>query len=186
MSGDVGQLFEAYHDSLVRMLWRRTGDRDRAEDIAVADEADAGARPADLPDQVLVAVAVEDAHDEVFHVSPKSFGHVAHVLRRARVDVNDVGGLRADGEDAIAKNRDRARLIAGESFIHREHNGIGKENVCGGGHLDSFQMFLSRSRLWLTAQFGAYSGAPPYGRTVCCISSGVIRMIWTSCFSGPG
>ena len=31
---DIGELFQLYHASLVRMIYRRTGDRDRAEDLA--------------------------------------------------------------------------------------------------------------------------------------------------------
>ena len=34
MTADLTQLFEQYYESLVRMLYRRTGDRDRAEDLA--------------------------------------------------------------------------------------------------------------------------------------------------------
>ena len=34
MTADLAQLFELYYASLVRMLYRRTGDRDRAEDLA--------------------------------------------------------------------------------------------------------------------------------------------------------
>lgn len=58
MSGDVGRLFEAYHDSLVRMLWRRTGDRDRAEDIAQETFARAVAAPPRNPRPWLFAVAL--------------------------------------------------------------------------------------------------------------------------------
>jgi RNA polymerase sigma-70 factor, ECF subfamily len=58
MSGDVGRLFEAYHDSLVQMLWRRTGDRDRAEDIAQETFARAVATPPRNPRPWLFAVAL--------------------------------------------------------------------------------------------------------------------------------
>jgi len=34
MTADLAQLFEQYYASLVRMLYRRVGDRDRAEDLA--------------------------------------------------------------------------------------------------------------------------------------------------------
>ena len=34
MTADLTQLFEQHYESLVRMLYRRTGDRDRAEDLA--------------------------------------------------------------------------------------------------------------------------------------------------------
>lgn len=69
MSGDVGGLFEAYHESLVRMLWRRTGDRDRAEDIAQETFARAVATPPRNPRPWLFAVALnlvrEDARKEL-------------------------------------------------------------------------------------------------------------------------
>lgn len=58
MSGDVGGLFEVYHESLVRMLWRRTGDRDRAEDIAQETFARAVASPPRNPRPWLFAVAL--------------------------------------------------------------------------------------------------------------------------------
>lgn len=69
MTGDIGQLFEAYHDSLLRMLWRRTGDRDRAEDIAQETFARAVAAPPRNPRPWLFAVALnlvrEDARKQV-------------------------------------------------------------------------------------------------------------------------
>jgi RNA polymerase sigma-70 factor (ECF subfamily) len=58
MTGDVGQLFETYHESLVRMLWRRTGDRDRAEDIAQETFARAVVAPPRNPRPWLFAVAL--------------------------------------------------------------------------------------------------------------------------------
>ena len=58
MTGDVAQLFETYHESLVRMLWRRTGDRDRAEDIAQETFARAVVAPPRNPRPWLFAVAL--------------------------------------------------------------------------------------------------------------------------------
>lgn len=58
MTGDVGQLFETYHEALVRMLWRRTGDRDRAEDIAQETFARAVVAPPRNPRPWLFAVAL--------------------------------------------------------------------------------------------------------------------------------
>ena len=34
MAHTLESLYATYHESLVRMLYRRTGDRDRAEDLA--------------------------------------------------------------------------------------------------------------------------------------------------------
>jgi RNA polymerase sigma-70 factor (ECF subfamily) len=58
MTGDVGRLFEEYHESLVRMLYRRTGDRDRAEDLAQETFARAVAAPPRNPRPWLFAVAL--------------------------------------------------------------------------------------------------------------------------------
>jgi RNA polymerase sigma-70 factor (ECF subfamily) len=58
MTGDVGRLFLEYHDPLVRMLWRRTGDRDRAEDIAQETFARAVEAPPRNPRPWLFAVAL--------------------------------------------------------------------------------------------------------------------------------
>jgi len=58
MTGDVGHLFETYHESLVRILWRRTGDRDRAEDIAQETFARAVVAPPRNPRPWLFAVAL--------------------------------------------------------------------------------------------------------------------------------
>lgn len=55
---DVGALFEMYHASLVRMLYRRTGDHDRAEDLAQETFARAVAAPPDNPRPWLFAVAL--------------------------------------------------------------------------------------------------------------------------------
>ena len=58
METDVGRLFEMYHESLVRMLHRRTGDRDRAEDLAQETFARAVAAPPLNPRPWLFAVAL--------------------------------------------------------------------------------------------------------------------------------
>ena len=54
----LGDLFTQYHGSLVRMLYRRTGDRDRAEDIAQEVFARAVAAPPRNPRPWLFAVAL--------------------------------------------------------------------------------------------------------------------------------
>lgn len=55
---DVAALFRQYHDSLVRMLYRRTGDRDRAEDLAAETFARALEAPIQNPRPWLFAVAL--------------------------------------------------------------------------------------------------------------------------------
>jgi DNA-directed RNA polymerase specialized sigma24 family protein len=49
MTADLAQLFEQYYASLVRMLYRRTGDHDRAEDLAQETFARAVAAPPNNP-----------------------------------------------------------------------------------------------------------------------------------------
>ncbi len=58
MSHDLTELYHSYHDSLVRMVYRRTGDRDRAEDIAQETFARAMTAPPDNPRPWLFAVAL--------------------------------------------------------------------------------------------------------------------------------
>ncbi len=55
---DIGELFQLYHASLVRMVYRRTGDRDRAEDIAQETFARALEAPPTNPRPWLFAVAL--------------------------------------------------------------------------------------------------------------------------------
>jgi RNA polymerase sigma-70 factor, ECF subfamily len=58
MTADLARLFDEYYPSLVRMLYRRTGDRDRAEDLAQETFARAVAAPPDNPRPWLFAVAL--------------------------------------------------------------------------------------------------------------------------------
>ncbi len=58
MTADLTVLFEQYYDSIVRMLYRRTGDRDRAEDLAQETFARAVAAPPNNPRPWLFAVAL--------------------------------------------------------------------------------------------------------------------------------
>jgi RNA polymerase sigma-70 factor (ECF subfamily) len=55
---DVARLFADYHGSLVRMLYRRTGDRERAEELAQETFARAVATPPENPRPWLFAVAL--------------------------------------------------------------------------------------------------------------------------------
>jgi RNA polymerase sigma-70 factor (ECF subfamily) len=58
MTADLTELFHQYYGSLVRMLYRRTGDRDRAEDLAQETFARAVEAPPDNPRPWLFAVAL--------------------------------------------------------------------------------------------------------------------------------
>ena len=64
MTGAVGDLFREYHDSLVRMLTRRTGDADRAEEIAQEVFARAVVAPPRSPRSWLFAVALNLVREE--------------------------------------------------------------------------------------------------------------------------
>ena len=57
-------MYERYHDSLVRLLWRRTGDRDRAEDLAQEVFVRALETPPANPKPWLFAVALNLARDD--------------------------------------------------------------------------------------------------------------------------
>jgi RNA polymerase sigma-70 factor (ECF subfamily) len=58
MTADLTELFQQHYGSLVRMLYRRTGDRDRAEDLAQETFARAVTAPPDNPRPWLFAVAL--------------------------------------------------------------------------------------------------------------------------------
>jgi len=58
MTDAIGELYRLYHDALVRMLYRRTGDRDRAEDLAQETFARALEAPPHNPRPWLFAVAL--------------------------------------------------------------------------------------------------------------------------------
>lgn len=64
MTDSVAALFREYHASLVRMLMRRTGDRDRAEEIAQEVFARAVAAPPRNPRPWLFAVALNLVREE--------------------------------------------------------------------------------------------------------------------------
>ncbi|MFZ5625030.1 MAG: sigma-70 family RNA polymerase sigma factor [Gemmatimonadota bacterium] len=64
MTHDLAALFAEYHASLVRVLTRRTGDRDRAEDLAQEVFARAVATPPLNPRPWLFAVALNLVREE--------------------------------------------------------------------------------------------------------------------------
>jgi len=69
MSGPIAELFAQYHDSLVRMLYRRTGDRDRAEEIAQETFARAVVAPPRSPRPWLFAVALNLVREDARRAS---------------------------------------------------------------------------------------------------------------------
>ena len=64
MTGFLAELFQQYHESLVRMLYRRTGDRERAEEIAQETFARAVVAPPRNPRPWLFAVALNLVREE--------------------------------------------------------------------------------------------------------------------------
>lgn len=60
----IEQLFAQHYESLVRMLYRRTGDRDRAEDLAQEVFSRALVAPPDNPRPWLFAVALNLVRDD--------------------------------------------------------------------------------------------------------------------------
>lgn len=60
----IEELFALYHEPLVRMLYRRTGDRDRAEDLAQETFTRALATPPESPRSWLFAVALNLVRDD--------------------------------------------------------------------------------------------------------------------------
>jgi RNA polymerase sigma-70 factor (ECF subfamily) len=64
MSSFLADLFTQYHASLVRVIYRRTGDRDQAEEIAQEVFARAAAAPPRNPRPWLFAVALNLIREE--------------------------------------------------------------------------------------------------------------------------
>ena len=64
MTSFLADLFAQYHASLVRVIYRRTGDRDRAEDIAQEVFARAAVAPPRNPRPWLFAVALNLVREE--------------------------------------------------------------------------------------------------------------------------
>jgi RNA polymerase sigma-70 factor (ECF subfamily) len=64
VTSGISGLYEQYHASLVRLLYRRTGDRDRAEDLAQEVFVRALETPPANPRPWLFAVALNLARDD--------------------------------------------------------------------------------------------------------------------------
>jgi RNA polymerase sigma factor (sigma-70 family) len=64
MTGSLADLFTQYHASLVRVIYRRTGDRERAEEIAQEVFARAAVAPPRNPRPWLFAVALNLIREE--------------------------------------------------------------------------------------------------------------------------
>ena len=128
MTADLTQLFNQYYAPLVRMIYRRTGDRDRAEDLAQETFARAVSAPPDNPRPWLFAVALNLVREDGRRASTR--GRRLELLRNegdasppgpdAELDRNeDVARVRA--ALATLKERDReALLLKAEGFDYDE------------------------------------------------------------------
>lgn len=99
---DVGELFAQYHESLVRMLYRRTGDQDRAEDLAQETFARAVEAPPHNPRPWLFAVALNLVREEARTVKRRS-RHLE--LIRAESPVTT-----ANPEDELLRSEEKSRV----------------------------------------------------------------------------
>lgn len=125
---DIAELFELYHASLVRMIYRRTGDRDRAEDLAQETFARAIEAPPTNPRPWLFAVALnlvrEDGRRSVRH------GRRLQLLRAESADSEPGPDAQLERDEARAavrralatlNERDReALLLKAEGFNYEE------------------------------------------------------------------
>jgi RNA polymerase sigma-70 factor (ECF subfamily) len=128
MTADLAQLFEQYYASLVRMLYRRVGDRDRAEDLAQETFARAVAAPPNNPRPWLFAVALNLVREDGRRAATR--GRRLELLRGEQdtpdngpdVDLErreDVARVRA--ALATLNERDReALLLRAEGFDYEE------------------------------------------------------------------
>ena len=128
MTADLAQLFEQYYASLVRMLYRRTGDRDRAEDLAQETFARAVAAPPDNPRPWLFAVALNLVREDGRRAATR--GRRLELLRGEQ-DQPAAGpeadferreaAARVRGALAVLNERDReALLLKAEGFDYEE------------------------------------------------------------------
>ena len=101
MTADLTELFEQYYESLVRMLYRRTGDRDRAEDLAQETFARAVAAPPNNPRPWLFAVALNLVRED---------GR-KHVRQGRRLELLRTDTLPAPGPDEDFERNERTTSV---------------------------------------------------------------------------
>jgi RNA polymerase sigma factor (sigma-70 family) len=128
MTADLSQLFSQYYESLVRMIYRRTGDRDRAEDLAQETFARAVSAPPDNPRPWLFAVALNLVREDGRRATSR--GRRLELLRNetdrpaegpdVELERNEETG-RVRAALATLKERDReALLLKAEGFNYDE------------------------------------------------------------------
>ncbi len=129
MTSAIAELYEQYHASLVRLLYRRTGDRDRAEDLAQEVFVRALETPPVNPRPWLFAVALNLARDDGRRATRQ--GRRLEALRvetaGAAAPAPDVELERHEKADAVRAalgrlaDRDReALLLKAEGFSYTE------------------------------------------------------------------
>jgi RNA polymerase sigma-70 factor (ECF subfamily) len=104
MTADLTQLFNQYYASLVRMIYRRTGDRDRAEDLAQETFARAVSAPPDNPRPWLFAVALNLVREDGRRASTRG--------RRLELLRNEGDGPTPGPDADYERNEDTARVRA--------------------------------------------------------------------------
>ncbi len=109
MTVPLADLFAEYHESLVRMLFRRTGDRDQAEDLAQEVFARAAAAPPRNPRPWLFAVALNLVREEARRTTRR-----AHRLELYRAETDDAGPT---PEDTLSREERVARVRAALAAI---------------------------------------------------------------------
>ncbi len=96
-------MYAQYHESLVRLLVRRTGDRDRAEDLAQEVFVRALETPPANPRPWLFAVALNLARDEGRRAARQ--GRKLELLR------SEAAGGAAPGPDVALEREERAAAV---------------------------------------------------------------------------
>jgi RNA polymerase sigma-70 factor (ECF subfamily) len=128
MTADLAQLFEQYYGSLVRMLYRRVGDRDRAEDLAQETFARAVAAPPNNPRPWLFAVALNLVREDGRRAATR--GRRLELLRGEQTGPSNAPDAEFERQEeatrvrsalATLNERDReALLLRAEGFDYEE------------------------------------------------------------------
>ena len=128
MTADLTQLFEQYYESLVRMLYRRVGDRDRAEDLAQETFARAVAAPPNNPRPWLFAVALNLVREDGRRSATR--GRKLELLRAEHDEPSNAPDAELERKEesnqvraalATLNERDReALLLKAEGFDYEE------------------------------------------------------------------
>jgi RNA polymerase sigma-70 factor (ECF subfamily) len=128
MTADLAKLFEQYYASLVRMLYRRVGDRDRAEDLAQETFARAVAAPPNNPRPWLFAVALNLVREDGRRSTTR--GRRLELLRAEQDEPSNAPDAELERKEESARvraalaalnERDReALLLRAEGFDYEE------------------------------------------------------------------